>query len=175
MLEPDDPRWSQLCGGYGIPYDPRPDIRRLDGPGDRAAAWDALWQELHHQGDLGEASYAAVPLLVGLPLHSQEPRWQLYSLLATIETERHRSANPGIPAWLADDYQAAWRHIRECALTDLKAATDPLLVRSALSIVALAAGHVRLGALLNFLDEAEVVELTNDRLAWAELYNPAAV
>jgi hypothetical protein len=28
---------------------------------DSSKAWDELWNELHHQRDVGEASYAAVP------------------------------------------------------------------------------------------------------------------
>lgn len=52
-------------GGYRLPYDPRPALDRL-ATVDVAAAWAELWQELYHQGDVGEASYAAVPELVRL-------------------------------------------------------------------------------------------------------------
>lgn len=50
MIGTDDARWANLIGGYRVPYDPRPAIAKLDN-GDRHAAWDELWNELHHQGD----------------------------------------------------------------------------------------------------------------------------
>lgn len=58
----DDIGWAGLLGGYRVPYDPRNALRRLEG-GDAEAAWQELWAELYHQGDVGEASYAAVPHL----------------------------------------------------------------------------------------------------------------
>ena len=58
----NEEQWAGLCGGYRTPYDPRNAIGKLR-EGDAKAAWDELWQELHHQGDVGEASYATVPLL----------------------------------------------------------------------------------------------------------------
>src|SRR5947208_2158398 len=56
MLSFDDERWNQLTGGYKIPFDPRPSLRKLESQQDTAAAWEELWEELHHQGDVGDAS-----------------------------------------------------------------------------------------------------------------------
>jgi len=56
--------WGELNDGYGAPYDPRPAIAKLRAEPLDQAAWGELWNELHHQGDVGAASYAAVPLLV---------------------------------------------------------------------------------------------------------------
>jgi len=42
----------------------RAGLQRLAAGMDRDAAWAELWQGLHHQGDVCEASYAAVPHLV---------------------------------------------------------------------------------------------------------------
>jgi hypothetical protein len=61
MLALDDRKWKELLGGYKVPYDASHALRRLERGAD---AWKELWEELHHQGDLGEASYAAVPKLV---------------------------------------------------------------------------------------------------------------
>ena len=64
MLSFDDERWKHLMGGYKIPFDPRPSLRKLENQQDAASAWEELREELHHQGDVGNASYAAVPELV---------------------------------------------------------------------------------------------------------------
>jgi hypothetical protein len=66
MLGFDDERWNHLTGGYKIPFDPRPSLRKLESQQDTPTAWEELWEQLHHQGDVGDASYAAVPELVSI-------------------------------------------------------------------------------------------------------------
>jgi hypothetical protein len=53
--------WARLLSGYRVPYDPLRNLARRE---DVAAAWNELWNELHHQGNIGEASFAALPHLV---------------------------------------------------------------------------------------------------------------
>lgn len=170
-LSVDDPRWRSLAGGYGIAYDPRPALRALEADFRDGAAWKELWGELHHQGDVGEASYAALPTLVTLGERAAARDWNLYALAATIEVERHRHSNPDLPAWLAPLYAEAWEALVRLALSDLAAATDSLVVQSALAVVALGRGALRLGALLADLDASEIEEYLNDHAAWDELYD----
>ena len=167
----DDPRWDSLAGGYRLPYDPRPALRALAADFADAAAWEELWGELHHQGDVGEASYAAVPSLAALGARAPARDWNLYALAATIEVERHRRANPELPAWLAPAYAEAWGALVRLALSDLAGATDPLVARSALSVVALGRGALRLGAFLATADDAEIDAHLEEDLSWGELYD----
>jgi hypothetical protein len=67
MLSLDDPRWQQLCGGYKVPFDPRPLLAELERD-PSAKNWGLLTEELFHQEDVGEASYAAVPQIVRIAL-----------------------------------------------------------------------------------------------------------
>ena len=71
-----DEQWRGLEGGYRLPLDPRPMLARLRA-GD-VNAWDDLWQDLHHQQDVGVASYAAVPELVSIHRERDEPDWNTY-------------------------------------------------------------------------------------------------
>ena len=64
MIEFNDKRWEGLKGGYKQPYDPRSALRRIEAGEPSDADWKELFDELHHQDDGGEASYAAVPHLV---------------------------------------------------------------------------------------------------------------
>jgi hypothetical protein len=158
-----------MKGGYRVAYDPREAIAKLSESPLSQEAWDELWNELHHQGDVGEASYAAVPLLV--EACSDGPRdWNLYALVATIEVERHRKTNPNVPPWAAESYGAALQRARQLALTDLASASDALIVRSAASVVALASGARELGALLAHIDSSEIRDLLEEQMAWSELY-----
>jgi len=161
----DDPRWKELHGGYKMPYDASIPLRRMEA-GENV--WEELWDELHHQGDVDTASYAAVPHLVRLA--GQKRDFNLYALIAVIEVERHRKSNPPIPDWLVADYQQAWRALTVLALQDLNGQCDSSLVQPALTVLALARGLTQLGALLLHLDEPEISELAEERLGWSELY-----
>ena len=161
--------WATMSGGYGLPYDPRPAIANLRSEDTREGAWLELWQELHHQGDVGVASYASIPLLVDAC--ADHPRdWNFFALVATIETERHRASNPRLPLWLSSSYREALDAARDFALNDLSTAVDAETVRTALALVALVSGATRLGAMLNYLDDGLVEAFTDEHLAWAELY-----
>jgi len=61
MLSFEDSRWKALTAGYRTPIDLRPILQRLESEQDAKQAWDELWQELYHQGDVGEGSFVAVP------------------------------------------------------------------------------------------------------------------
>jgi hypothetical protein len=166
MLSLDSPRWRTLLGGYRMPYDASIALRRME---HGAVVWDELWENLHHQGDVGEASYAAVPQLVSFSTRLTTD-WNLYALAATIEVERHRTTNPPLPDWLTASYRAAWEQLAALALRDLAGAPDPLLLKSALSVVALARGEVKLGAILAYMDNSEIAEYADEHLAWSTLY-----
>jgi len=163
----DDPRWQQLQGGYRQPYDASQALVRL-AAGENT--WGELWQNLHHQGDVGEASYAAVPQLVRIAAGSAKRDWNVYALVALIEVERHRKSNPALPVWLKAEYESAWHDVEALALRDIAPTRDALVVRSALSVIALARGERKLGALLAWLDESEIDELAEEMLAWSQLY-----
>src|ERR1044071_9843077 len=124
MLALTDSRWSTLSGEYRVPYDPRPSLQRLADDFLDRGTWEELWGELHHQGDLGEASYAAVPHLIRLAAAAPKRDWNVYALVATIETERHRHNNPPLPEYLSASFTAGLQQLAELALSDLQTATD---------------------------------------------------
>jgi hypothetical protein len=168
MLPLDDPRWCELDGGYKMPYNPSDVLRQLE-CGENV--WDELWQELHHQGDVGEASYAAVPHLVRIGKLLPRRDWNLYGLVSTIEVERHRRSNPPVPKWLANEYRQALEDLLELALSDLQHVKDRETIRSILGAIALAKGEVMLGALISHSDDSEIEEVLEQYDAWSELYS----
>ena len=154
MLALDDPRWSDLTGGYQTPYDPRPALRALEqGETD---AWPELWDGLHHQGDVGTASYAAVPHLIRIYLGSSSPDWNAHGLIATIELST--GIRPDRPPWLACDTDSL-AALLDRALHDLRSSEDSLVTVTALSIVALAKGLRTHAAILANLAEDELQEI----------------
>jgi hypothetical protein len=172
MLALDDPRWRELLGGYKVPYDASGALRRLERGDD---AWKELWEELHHQGDLGEASYAAVPQLVRIGTGLPRRDWHFYGLLALVEFERHRPSNPPVPDWLELDYRRAWVDVLDIALVDLRqidVSRDADSFREILAVISLAKGFLALGAMLTILDDSEVTQYLDVRRSWSTYRRP---
>ena len=162
-----DPAWREFRGGYGTPYDASVPLRCIE---DGGSAWGELWGELHHQGDVGEASYAAIPHLVRVYASRPDRDWNLYAFAATIEIERHRRSNPPLPPGVEADYASAWVDLKTLALTDLQGSPDVNLLRSALEVIALSSGALKLGAFLHYVDEDEVSEFVEEHYSWSRLY-----
>ena len=144
MIALNDPRWSGLKGGYRVPYDPRKALVAL-AKGRADDAWRELWNGLHHQGDVGEASYMAVPELVRIHGERGIPDWNTYALVATIEDARQNQKNPRLPPWLQASYDEALRNLANLGLDELRKADADELVCSIIAIVAMAKRQPLLG------------------------------
>ena len=159
MLSLDDKRWQELEGGYRTRFDPRPQLTKLETSDDTKPAWNELWESLHHQGDVGEASYASVPHLVRIYRGRGVLDWNTYAIVATIELARDSGKNPELPEWLKGDYLQAIRALAEVGATEVLQTKDPENIRAILSVLAIAAGartHARI--LLEYSD-AELLEM----------------
>jgi hypothetical protein len=156
MLELDDPRWGELIGGYRVPYDPRPALVSLESGA--SEAWKLLWDELHHQGDVDTASYAAVPHIVRIYQARRIPDWNAYALVGTIELARGGS-NPDVPSWLEPAYSDAVRSLAKTGSRELWESDERELVQCALALIALVRGHRLAGQLLLAYTEDELAEM----------------
>jgi hypothetical protein len=162
MLNMDDPRWEKLSGGYRRPYDPRPALAKFQSGANDAMVWEELWNELHHQGDVGEASYAAIPHLVRIYEQHPSADWNVYAIIGIIELARKRGKNPDVPAWLDSGYFQAIQQLANLGLQELKVVSDPDVVRAILSVNALAKGlRIHAKFLLEY-SEDELLELERD-------------
>lgn len=140
MLSFDDERWNNLTGGYKTLFDPRPSLRKLETQQDIAAAWEELWGELHHQGDIGDASYAAVPELVRIHRGQRVADWNLYAMVAIIELARTESHNPPVPDWLREEYVSSIQELAQMATKEILSAEESETKRAILSVIAIARG-----------------------------------
>jgi len=161
MLSFDDERWNHLTGGYRTPFDPRPLLRKLENGEENAAAWHELWGELHHQGDVGDASYVAVPHIVEIHRKSGVVNWNPYAIVACIESAR-TAGNPTIPDWLEKDYFRSIQELSQIGITEVSRANGPEEVRAILSIIAIAKGLRTYGRFLLKYSEDELADLEPD-------------
>lgn len=172
MLAYDDTKWKELKGGYKVLYDPTPSLKNLERGVSVKEAWEELWQELHHQSDVDEASYATVPHLVRIQQATHSLDWNLYALASVIETERHRKTNPPLPVWLAESYHQAWKLLTELAIEDLRHASDATTIQALLGAIALGKGQLLLGNVITTFTQDEFEEILEEHVGWAEFYQP---
>jgi hypothetical protein len=159
MLSFDDDRWKHLKGGYKTPFDPRPSLRKLESEPDTATAWEELWEELHHQGDVGDASYAAIPELVRIHRSGKAADWNLYAMVAIIELARTEPHNPELPDWLQEDYLRSIQELAQMGAKDSLCADEPEATRAILSVIAIARGLRMHGKFLVAYSEDELSEM----------------
>jgi len=160
MIKLDDPKWKMLNGGYRLPYDASVRLLELEsGAIHIEQIWKEFWNELHHQGDVDLASYAAVPEIVRICIHRQLLDWNAFALIATIEECRVFGENPKIPQWLESDYLCAIKQMAEFGAQQFSKTWSKEFAQSFLAVAAFAKGLPKNGRLLitfsdNELDEA---------------------
>ena len=159
MLSLDDTRWGNLKGGYGTKCDPRPLLAKLENSNEKEATWNELWNDLHHQGDVGEASYAAVPHLVRIYRNHDKPDWNTYAIVAIIELARDRGTNPALPKWLEEDYFSAIQELATIGAAEVLTADNPEAFRAILGIIAIARGIRTYGRFLVEFSEDELLDM----------------
>jgi hypothetical protein len=117
LLPLDDPRWARYRGGYNrAVVDVVPFLRKLSSGAIAEDDWSILWDDLHHQGDVGEASYAVVPYLVEYARTAPIIPWHVFGFTAVVELERTENDNPPVPDELAPSYAAAIRDLARLGL-----------------------------------------------------------
>ncbi|MBI4147195.1 hypothetical protein HY494_00930 [Candidatus Woesearchaeota archaeon] len=171
MIEYSDKKWINLTGGYKIKYNPISILKKLEDGFDIKNSWEKLWQELHHQGDIGDASYASLVKLVEIQEKNANFDWNFYALVATIELERLRKTNPKIPNWLKTDYKRAISKIYQIAVRDLLKTDDPKMINSILSVLAIFKKQYVIAAMIAYSEDSEIKEYLNNKFAWDKLYN----
>jgi hypothetical protein len=159
VLSPEDDRWNGLIGGYRVPFDPRPMIRKLEASPEDDKIWSQLIEELYHQGDVGTASYAAIPCLIHVCIAQKILPWQLFALTVFVEEARVHSDNLGLPSWVQDSYLRAIEVLGLASLEALQTKTSDLQTRGMLSVVALWKGLSGYANVLVNFTEKELEEL----------------
>jgi hypothetical protein len=134
-------------------------LKRLETERETSAVWQELWNELHHQGDVGEASFAVVPYLVRAYRERRVVDWNTYAIVAVIELARKEGKNPDVPEWLEAGYFAAIRELAKMGAADIARATTPEDVRAILSVLAIEKGLRTHGRFLVIYDESELLDI----------------
>ncbi|MEM6700718.1 MAG: hypothetical protein AAF599_20100, partial [Bacteroidota bacterium] len=107
MLDLEDEKWKSFHGGYGVIYDASILLKKLESANDKEEIkqmLNELFQELYHQGDVGLASYFALPHLIRIGIEKQIDRYEIPLLVASVEIQRS-SDNPKILEDYKEEYE----------------------------------------------------------------------
>jgi hypothetical protein len=112
----NEPQWSDYKSGYNRSKTDIVDwIRTLLSKEFSELHWDYLWDELHHQGDVGEASYAVIPYLSEYAKLTETDNWNVWGFPVVVELARKENNNPPIPKELEESYFEAIKHLADTA------------------------------------------------------------
>jgi hypothetical protein len=166
MLSLDAKEWKELQGGYRLRYDASVPLRLLEsGSEPDEKIWDELWGNLYHQGDVGIASYAAVPQVFRIYQSKGWLDYHLPNLARSVEEARRKDDNPDVPDWLRSDYEAALKEIVRYCLDRASEQSDKNFARALLLLIAILLNEEGVYDLLDFVqigDEARALQLYQD-------------
>lgn len=160
-MDLDNKIWSTFNGGYKIPFDASIPLKKLRSTSDLKVIADIfadLWGNLHLQGDVGLASYLAVPQLVTICIDKKSFDWNFVGLCVVIEHCRQAEHNPKLPTEYNDIYFDALKKFEQYLLDNFKSIKDPTTLRLTLSLLATLNGQADLGKAIENMDEDVIQE-----------------
>jgi hypothetical protein len=155
-MELDDRIWATLQGGYKIPYNaskPLKKLRDATRQNEFAVIFAELWDNLHHQGDVGIASYLAIPQLVSICINKKSLDWNFIGLCVVIENCRLDGNNPELPEEYHNSYFESLSQLERYLLLNFKSITDQTALRLSLALFATVNGQPDLGKAIEILEE----------------------
>lgn len=165
MLALDDYRWSSLGHAYGKAANIPDLLRQLAGSSEPKAGhseepWFSLWSALCHQGDVYDASYAALPHIVEIACRTTKPIDKSFFLLpAAIEIARCNGSGPVVPVFLEASYTTGFRRLSEAVMMHSHRDLDQDELQCLLSALAAAKGKTRLAEAIMELDEHIITKI----------------
>ena len=161
MIDLNDKRWKEFEGGYRIPYDASIPLKKLEQAStskETDLIFKVLWDELHHQGDVGLASYFAVPHLIRIAKEKNIIDYNIFGLIAIIEIQRHKD-NPQLP----EEFESSYFHslkieFPELIKLSLASNWDSDLTITILSALAVSKGQTKLAEAISKMDDDIITE-----------------
>ena len=148
--------WSTLEGGYRIPYDASVVLKELKSTSDVKIIehiFCELWDNLHHQGDVGVGSYLSSISLIDICIEKKSFDWNYIGLCLVIEHCRRSGNNSELPSQFKGDYFTALNRFEEYLLSNFKAIDDPTSIRLTLALFATLHEQYDLGKAIEKLDD----------------------
>ena len=164
-IDLEDKIWPGLEGGYKIPYNASLPLKKLRDstlPKEQEIIFTELWDNLHHQGDVGLASYLSIPHLVSICISKDSLDWNYIGLCVLIENCRLNENNSELPENYQEDYFESLTQFEKYLLLNFKNITSKAALRLTLALFATLNGQPALGRAIELLDEDLVSEFLKE-------------
>ncbi|RYD73410.1 MAG: hypothetical protein EOP53_20165 [Sphingobacteriales bacterium] len=156
-----DETWKKHEGGYRKLYDPSIPLRKLEkatNPRAIQKIFSELWNELHHQGDVGVASYLALPQLIRICKSKEIFDYNLLALCSVIEQQRHLGANPNLPIEFKEYYLQGLLELQTFVIANIEKELANSVYTVALATLATCSGRIKLGKAIMELEDEEILD-----------------
>lgn len=153
--------WKTLEGGYKNPFDASILLQQLEHTNDPETIKkivNELWNELHHQGDVGLASYLSLPHIVRIGKLKGLYDSNLLGLCCVIEQQRHLGNNPNLPIEFTDYYNKGLTDLEEFVLDNINKKLDNTTYTISLAALATCNGQIELGKAIMELEDNTILE-----------------
>ena len=146
---------EQLLGAYRVPFDVNSVVSKLSAH-HNDSVWETLWENLYHQGDIGEASLYFVSIIAEKVeklqlLHD----WNPVAMVVAIDMARTTNGFSMLPGWVSEVYVKGIAKLSELVTLRLSQPCDHMYLKCALAFVALKNGHRDLAKLIFEVDEGD--------------------
>jgi hypothetical protein len=162
QIQLTDTIWQRMEGGYHrILYDASIPLRQLEKTNDLDTIdklLDELWDELHHQGNVGLASYLSLPQLVQIARIKGIFTWRLLGLCSIIERQRHEEMNPELPVEFQSYYEQGLENLVKFISDNLNQNVESETFAVALSTLAVCHKQFKLGKAIEELADDTVLD-----------------
>jgi len=156
-----DTVWSGLEGGYRTIYDASIPLERLEktsDPNESDEIWAELWNELHHQGDVGLASYLALPQIIRIGKLKNIFDLNLLGLCLVIEQQRVLGNNPSLPIEFELYYKQGLEDMYLYTMDSIKKDLDKSTFTYAIAALATCKGLTKLGKAIMEMEDTDFLE-----------------
>ena len=149
-MEFENINWDDLTGGYKTSYNPIEAFYKIksSNPIVVKSGFEELWENLHHQGDVGTASYYSVPILIKLCVEEKSLDWNFIGLCVIIENCRHSLDNPILPSAFEVYYNECLLKFETYLLSNFKKIKDEDSLKLTFAFLATNNGYYTLGKAL---------------------------
>ena len=148
--------WKTLMAAYKTPYDASIPLKQLRSSTNIEvidSIFTELWDELHHQGDVGLASYLSVPQLIFIYIEKKSLDYNFIGLCVCIELCRIEDRNPKLPEEYRDYYFNALKTFETYLLQHFKEIKNVESIRLSLAFFAIMKEQHSLAKAIQNLDE----------------------
>lgn len=161
MLPLNDDKWKKLEGGYKTPYDASIPLKKLKQAKNKEEinlVFTELWNELHHQGDVGLVSYYSVPHLINIIQDKKLYDFNAIGLVTTIEIQRHKD-NPKLPQELEEEYLHSIQiKLPELIKQIIAYKWDETLTAIILAALAASKGHIEMADAILKMEDPDLLQ-----------------